>query len=67
MALERITAPTLALSFEDDKFQTLAAARHIALSVKNGKVVAFPDGGHIWAGHEAQVFAAVAGFLKGKT
>ena len=28
--LETITAPTLALSLEDDRFQTIDAARHIA-------------------------------------
>jgi hypothetical protein len=33
--------------------------------VKDGKLVAFRDGGHIWAGREADVFAAVAGSLKG--
>lgn len=64
MPLERITAPTLALSFEDDKFQTAAAARHIAATVKNGKLVIFPEGGHIWAGQERNVFDAIAAFLK---
>ena len=67
MPLERITAPTLALSFEDDKFQTVAAARHIAASVKNGKLAVFRQGGHIWVGQEPNVFNTIAAFLKSIT
>ncbi|MBL8552626.1 MAG: alpha/beta fold hydrolase [Hyphomonadaceae bacterium] len=63
MPIERITAPTLALSLEDDRFQTLAAARHIAATVPGAELVSFQSGGHIWAGRNAEVFAAVEGFL----
>jgi 2-hydroxy-6-oxonona-2,4-dienedioate hydrolase len=63
MALERITAPTLAISVEDDRFGTAAAARHIAASVKGAELVIYPAGGHVWVGHHDEVFAAVATFL----
>jgi 2-hydroxy-6-oxonona-2,4-dienedioate hydrolase len=65
MPLERIRAPTLAVSFEDDRFQTLAAARHIAASVPGAKLAAFPEGGHVWVGHERDVFGAIGAFLSG--
>ena len=63
MPLERIRAPTLALSLEDDRFQTLAAARHIASTVPGAKLVSFPSGGHVWVGRNAEVFVEVDGFL----
>jgi 2-hydroxy-6-oxonona-2,4-dienedioate hydrolase len=63
MALETITAPTLALSLEDDRFQTLDAARHIAASVPGAELVTYPEGGHVWVGHDEEVFAAVSTFL----
>jgi 2-hydroxy-6-oxonona-2,4-dienedioate hydrolase len=64
MALDLITAPTLAISVEDDRFGTAAAARHIAASVKGAKLVIYPSGGHVWVGHDDALFATVADFLR---
>jgi len=63
MPIEMIRAPTLALSLEDDRFQTLAAARHIANTVPNAELAAFPTGGHVWVGREREVFRSVDAFL----
>jgi pimeloyl-ACP methyl ester carboxylesterase len=63
-ALESIRAPTLALSLEDDRFETAAAARHIAASVRGARLVLYPTGGHVWIGHHAGVFAVVDEFLR---
>jgi pimeloyl-ACP methyl ester carboxylesterase len=63
MPIETITAPTLALSLEDDRFQTLAAARHIANVVRGAELAVFPTGGHVWVGREDQVFQVVDRFL----
>lgn len=63
-ALDRIRAPTLAISMEDDRFQTAAAARHIAASVPGAELLLFPTGGHVWVGREAALFAAVDAFLR---
>jgi pimeloyl-ACP methyl ester carboxylesterase len=61
--LENIRAPTLAVSLEDDRFETVAAARHVAASVAGAQLIVYPTGGHIWVGHHGDVFAAVAQFL----
>ncbi len=61
--LEKIRAPTLAVSLEDDRFETAAAARHIATSVAGAELVVYPTGGHIWVGHHGDVFAAVTEFF----
>jgi pimeloyl-ACP methyl ester carboxylesterase len=61
--LEKIRAPTLAISLEDDRFETAAAARHIAASVAGAQLVVYPTGGHIWVGHHSDMFAVVARFL----
>ncbi|WP_193743281.1 alpha/beta hydrolase [Sandarakinorhabdus sp. AAP62] len=63
-ALERITVPTLAISMEDDRFETAAAARHIAASVQRAELIIYPTGGHIWIGRQDALFAAVDDFLR---
>jgi len=63
MALEKIIAPTIAISLEDDHFETLAAARHIANIVPNAQLVSFPTGGHVWVGHDEDVFATLHAFF----
>lgn len=63
--LERIRAPTLAISLDDDRFETLAAAQHIANTVPNAKLITFPKGGHVWVGHDEVVFEQIDAFLKG--
>jgi 2-hydroxy-6-oxonona-2,4-dienedioate hydrolase len=64
MALDRITAPTLAISLEDDRFDTIAAARYIAATVPGARLLSWPSGGHVWVGHDAELMAAIDGFLR---
>jgi 2-hydroxy-6-oxonona-2,4-dienedioate hydrolase len=64
MDLGRIAAPTLALSLADDRFDTLVAARHIAATVPDGRLVSYPTGGHVWVGRDAEVFAEIDRFLR---
>jgi pimeloyl-ACP methyl ester carboxylesterase len=64
MPLADIRVPTLAISLEDDRFDTIAAARHIAAEVPGAQLVTWPTGGHIWIGHDADVAAAIEGFLE---
>ncbi len=61
--LEQIAAPTLAISVEDDRFNTAAAARHIAATVPGARSIIYPTGGHIWLGHDAELFGAIDSFL----
>lgn len=63
MELDRIQAPTLAISCEDDRFGTADAARHIAASVPGARLTIYPDGGHVWVGRDAEVWAAIDEFL----
>lgn len=64
MELDRITAPTLAISYEDDGLGTAAAARYIAANVTGARAQVYPDGGHIGIGHEAESLALIDAFLK---
>jgi pimeloyl-ACP methyl ester carboxylesterase len=64
MSIERIRAPTLAVSVEDDRFGTADAARHIAATVPGARLLIFARGGHVWVGHDAELMSAVAGFLR---
>ncbi|HSP24533.1 MAG TPA: alpha/beta hydrolase [Saliniramus sp.] len=64
MALEGISAPVLAISAEDDRFLTADAARHIAATAPDARSVIFPEGGHIWIGHDDALFTEVDRFLR---
>jgi pimeloyl-ACP methyl ester carboxylesterase len=64
MAIEAITAPTLALSYEDDGFGTALAARYLSTKIAGARTHVFADGGHIGIGHDVESFALIDGFLK---
>jgi pimeloyl-ACP methyl ester carboxylesterase len=64
MDIERITAPTLAVSYEDDGFGTAAAARHLAEHIAGARAHIYPEGGHIGVGHDGDSFALIDGFLR---
>jgi pimeloyl-ACP methyl ester carboxylesterase len=63
MSIETISAPTLAISLEDDRFGTAAAARHIAAAVPGARLVMYPSGGHVWIGRDDEVLAEIDAFL----
>ena len=62
--LEAIGAPTLIISLKDDRFLTIDAARHIAATVRGARLLAYPSGGHVWIGHDAEIFDEIARFLR---
>lgn len=62
--LERIAAPTLIVSVEDCLFRTARAARYSADHIPGARLVSFPEGGHLWVGHQDQVMAEIASFLR---
>lgn len=62
--LERITAPTLAISVADDLFGTYDSARYTAGQIRGARFVSYPSGGHLWIGHHQDVLNEIARFLK---
>ena len=62
--LEAVRVPTLAISVEDDRFGTFAAAQHIARTVPNARLHSWPTGGHIWIGHDEEMFVTIDAFLR---
>lgn len=63
-ALEKIAAPTLLISLQDDLYGTWENARYTASQIQGAKFVSFPSGGHVWLGHEIEVMREIAGFVK---
>lgn len=61
--LERIAAPTLAVSAADDLFGTFDAARYSAWHIPGARFVGLPDGGHLWIGHQDRVAEEISQFL----
>lgn len=63
VSFDDIEAPTLVVSFEDDFYGTLAPARLIASKVPGARLLTYPSGGHLWVGHDAELFAEIDAFL----
>ena len=61
--LEKIGAPTLAISLEDDGFGTHEAARYSAQQIRGARFVSYPIGGHIWMGHHEDIADEIVQFL----
>ena len=63
-ALEKITAPTLVIGIADDPYGTFDSARYTAAHIPHARLVGYPDGGHLWLGHQNEVVSEVLGFLR---
>lgn len=61
--LERLAAPTLAISLEDDLFLTWEGARYSAEHIPNARFLGYPSGGHLWVGHHAELMDEIVRFL----
>jgi pimeloyl-ACP methyl ester carboxylesterase len=64
--LERILAPTLAISAADDLFGTFDGARYTAEQIRGARFIGYPSGGHVWVGHHAEVLSEVAAFVRAR-
>ena len=64
IAVDTIRAPTLVVSVEDDYYRTMPAARLIAANVPYAQLLTYPTGGHVWVGHDAELFGRVDAFLR---
>ena len=62
--LERIAAPTLILGVADCLFGTYDGARYCSEHIPGARFVGYPAGGHLWVGHQADVMAEIAEFLR---
>lgn len=63
-ALERIRAPTLAISAQDDLYDTYETARYTATQIPHARFLGYPSGGHLLVGHQQEVTAEITRFLK---
>ncbi len=63
LPLEEIRCPVLAVSAEDDAFQTAGRAREIAGRVPHGRALVYPSGGHALVGRYPGIAREVASFL----
>jgi pimeloyl-ACP methyl ester carboxylesterase/predicted enzyme related to lactoylglutathione lyase len=62
--LEKIAAPALLFSAEDDGYGTWDGARYSAEHLPNGRFVGYPVGGHMLVGHTGEILAEVESFLR---
>ena len=62
--LEKIAAPTLAISTADDLYGTFDGARYTAEHVPHARFIGYPRGGHMLVGRNAEATSEIAAFLK---
>lgn len=62
--LERIRAPTLAISARDDGFGTFAGAQYIASRIPAARFIDYDTGGHLLIGHGEKVRAEIVAWLR---
>ena len=62
--LERIAVPTLVISVADDLFGTSDGASYTAQQIRAARFIGYPTGGHVWVGHQKEIVAEIADFLK---
>ena len=65
--VERVTAPTLAISAADDGYGTYGAARAAAARIPRARFIGYPAGGHLLVGHQSATAAQIAAFLREAT
>jgi len=63
--LERVSAPTLVISVENDLFGIHEGSRLAARRIPGGRLVSFPTGGHLWVGHHRELVSELTSFLSG--
>jgi 2-hydroxy-6-oxonona-2,4-dienedioate hydrolase len=63
-ALADVACPVLAISAEDDAFETAGRAREVAAAVPDGTVVIYSSGGHALVNRYSQAVRETAMFLK---
>jgi pimeloyl-ACP methyl ester carboxylesterase len=62
-ALEQISTPTLVISTETDLFGTFQIGRYTAEQIAGARFLGYPTGGHIWVGHDREMWSEIAAFL----
>ena len=63
LPLERISAPTLIISAQDDLFNTAPAARFAAAAIPGARLKIFESGGHLLVGRQAEMRQILRDFL----
>jgi pimeloyl-ACP methyl ester carboxylesterase len=62
--LERVTAPALVVSVQDDGFGTWDSARHAAAHLPRARLVGWERGGHVWVGHHRELVDELVAFVR---
>jgi pimeloyl-ACP methyl ester carboxylesterase len=62
--LERIAAPTLLISAQDDLYGTYDGARYTAEQLPDARLIGYPAGGHLLVGHHADTLDQIVAFLR---
>lgn len=64
--VERIACPSLIVGARGDLYETDKAAVDVAARIPDARLVMYPDGGHLWIGHDAELWRTVGAFVKGR-
>jgi len=60
---EHISVPTLIVTTRNDGYRTLEGASVAARRIPGARLVVYPDGGHLWVGHQEALWRELRRFL----
>lgn len=60
---EHILVPTSIVTTVNDGYRTLEGARAAAARIPGARLVVYPDGGHLWVGHQSELWSDLRRFL----
>jgi pimeloyl-ACP methyl ester carboxylesterase len=63
-ALEEIATPTLVIAAADDPYGVFAACKYTADNIPGARFIGFERGGHLLLGHQDEVQAEIAEFIR---
>lgn len=62
--LEKISAPTLAISTRDDGYGTFDGAKYTAANIRGARFIGYQTGGHLTMGHSPEILSEIESFLR---
>lgn len=65
-AFEKIKAPTLVVSAEDDLYGTFERGRYTAAEIAGARFIGFPSGGHMLVGRQDEITREVINWLRAR-
>lgn len=63
---EQLRIPTLIITTANDLFGTAIGSRAAARRIPRARLIEYPNGGHVWVGHQGEIWTEIVRFLNSR-